>query len=415
MTLFKTSFWSGIAVFFKLAAGFVISKIIAVYSGPTGLAIIGQFQNLIQTIQTFSGSMVQTGVVKYVAEYRQNDEAKSRILSTALSICVIISITSAILIYAFRGYIAIHFLKSIQYQNIITLFALTISLVSLNGLFLSILNGEREIAKYNISNIANSIIGLIVTSYLIINYSLFGGLLALVLNQSIVFFFTLYIVTKCKWFKIKMFIQGLDKDSLYKLSQYALMTIISCLLLPTVQLIIRQYIGSHLSWEEAGYWQGISRISDAYLLLITTTLSVYYLPKLSELQTGKELRHEILHGYKVILPSIIMLAGIVFLLKDIIIMLLYSRDFLPMISLFKYQLIGDVLKIGSWLLAYLMLAKAMTKLFIVTEILFSFSYVVLTIICVHFIGLVGTTLAFAINYALYWICMAFITKNYVKV
>ncbi len=47
--------------------------------------------------------------------------------------------------------------------------------------------------------------------------------------------------------------------------------------------------------------------------------------------------------------------------KKEIINILFSPQFLPMLYLFKYQLIGDVLKIGSWLLAYLMLAKAMTK------------------------------------------------------
>jgi PST family polysaccharide transporter len=34
-------------------------------------------------------------------------------------------------------------------------------------------------------------------------------------------------------------------------------------------------------------------------------------------------------------------------------------------------MIGDSLKIGSWILAYLMLSKAMTKLFVTNEILFA--------------------------------------------
>jgi PST family polysaccharide transporter len=41
--------------------------------------------------------------------------------------------------------------------------------------------------------------------------------------------------------------------------------------------------------------------------------------------------------------------------------------------LFTYQLLGDFFKIGSWLLAYLMIAKALAKTFIITEILFAIS------------------------------------------
>jgi PST family polysaccharide transporter len=74
-------------------------------------------------------------------------------------------------------------------------------------------------------------------------------------------------------------------------------------------------------------------------------------------------------------------------------------------QLFVYQLIGDFFKIAAWLIAYLMLAKAMTKLFIITEILFSTIYLVLGHVCVDLFGLIGLTIAFAINYFVYFLFM----------
>lgn len=38
--------------------------------------------------------------------------------------------------------------------------------------------------------------------------------------------------------------------------------------------------------------------------------------------------------------------------------------------LFTWQIIGDVFKIASWLLAYIMVAKNLTHMFIITEIIF---------------------------------------------
>ena len=61
-----------------------------------------------------------------------------------------------------------------------------------------------------------------------------------------------------------------------------------------------------------------------------------------------------------------------------------------------------------------MLAKAMTKTFIITEILFSISFVVLSYILLDKFGIIGATYSFAINYLLYWITMWFLMKRYIR-
>lgn len=70
------------------------------------------------------------------------------------------------------------------------------------------------------------------------------------------------------------------------------------------------------------------------------------------------------------------------------------------------QLVGDTLKIGSWILANLMLGKAMTKLFISTEIIFAANFYGLTVMLTNLYGLEGVTIAHAVNYAVYWVMMA---------
>jgi Polysaccharide biosynthesis protein. len=77
MNLFRTSVLNGVAVLIKTITMFVLNKILAVYLGPTGYAAIGQFQNFIQMVTTFAGSAINTAVVKYTAEYHE-DETKQR-------------------------------------------------------------------------------------------------------------------------------------------------------------------------------------------------------------------------------------------------------------------------------------------------------------------------------------------------
>ncbi len=410
MTLIKTSVLTGISTVIKLVSAFVINKVIAIYIGPAGLAIVGQLQSFTSLITTFSNGAISSGIVKYTAEY-QDIEEKKKIFSSSIVISLICSLIISIFLFGFSDYLSELILKDIQYSSVFIIFGATIFLFALNMVLISILNGQKEIKKYVLVNIAGSIFSLVFTSILIMQLNLMGALYAMVLNQSVMFFVTLAFVLKSSWFKLEYFKQGLDKESLSKLSKYSLMAIVSALTVPVSHLIIREYIGENLGWDSAGYWQGIWYISTMYLMLVTTTLGVYYLPRLSEIQDNKELRKEIFSGYKIIMPIVILASLIIFLLKEYVILIAFSKDFMPMMELFAWQLIGDVIKIASWLLAYLMLAKAMTKVFIYTEVLFSALFVGLSLLFVDKFGLVGITYAYALNYLLYLVMMIFIFRK----
>jgi PST family polysaccharide transporter len=140
-------------------------------------------------------------------------------------------------------------------------------------------------------------------------------------------------------------------------------------------------------------------------MLVTTTLSVYYLPRFSEIEDFKQIKKEIIQGYKVVLPIAALCGLSIYLLRDLIVMLLFTTDFAPMRELFGWQMLGDTLKIGSWVLSYLMLGKAMFKLFMVTEVVFSLSYYGLTYVLTQSMGLEGVVVAYALNYGFYWLVM----------
>jgi PST family polysaccharide transporter len=187
--------------------------------------------------------------------------------------------------------------------------------------------------------------------------------------------------------------------------------ITSSIFVPASQIIIRNFILDELDIIQAGYWQGIIRISDGYLMLITTSLSTYYLPKLSSLHDQNLIRDEIFSGYKLILPIIIFTSFTLYFFRDSIILMLFSKDFLKISTLFKFQLIGDFFKISSWLLAFLMTAKSMTRIFIITELIFSVTYVVFGIAFINFCGLIGITYAYALNYFIYLLVMVIIFRK----
>ncbi|UTN04635.1 O-antigen translocase [Flavobacterium bizetiae] len=411
MKLIKTSFFSAIISIIRISSGFVTGKVIALITGPSGIALIGQFNNFITIVLTFSNGAINTGVIKYTAEYDGDKDKIKKLFSTSLKISIYCSAFFGLILLFSASFISDLLFKSLVYINPIRVLGLTIILYSLNTFLVAILNGLKQIKKYTIVNTAGSIIGLIFTLILVINFKLLGALYALVLTQSIVFFVTLVLVIKSDWFSWSFFNQPFDKNVAKKLSHYSLMAITSSICMPVSQIILRNVVIDKLGVDAAGYWQGMMRISDGYLLIVTMSLSTYYLPKLSSLFSNDELRKEIFKGYKIIMPLVFVSCSVIYLFRFLVIRILYSKDFEAMSELFFFQLLGDFFKIAAWLVAFLMTAKAMTKAFVISEIVFSLTYVLISYLCILYFKLNGITIAFAINYFLYFVTMIVIFRK----
>jgi len=176
-------------------------------------------------------------------------------------------------------------------------------------------------------------------------------------------------------------------------------------------MLLRGYVMAEISDVDAGLWEGMNRISAMYLMVITSSFTVYYLPRLSEITDPLELRREIYKSYAIIVPALLVGFGLIYLLRFFIIKLLFTPEFASMQSLFIWQLLGDFFKICSWLLAFLMVAKAMAKAFITTEIVFTLIYIALGFLLIHLNGIVGLCQAYLANYILYSIAMILLFRK----
>ena len=160
----------------------------------------------------------------------------------------------------------------------------------------------------------------------------------------------------------------------------------SAICVPLSQMLIRAYLSREFGLAYAGYWEAMIRLSTVYLMLVTTILGVYYLPRLSELKMLDEIKKEIYLGYKFLFPLAVA-GGIIVLCYAIGLSTYCSVLFRTHAKPVLLANDGRCIKIGSWILAYLMLSKAMTKLYISTEIIFTVSLLVLTYVCTQVLDL----------------------------
>ncbi len=413
MNLIKTSFYTSISTAINFISGFIVVKVVAVKIGPEGIALVGQFQNTTAILTMLATAAINSGVVKYLAEFKDDPGKSRQIINTAFLIVFISSLIISLFVMGASGYLSEAAFKSRQFWIVYFLFGLFTMAISFNSLFLAILNGLKQIKKFTIINICSSLIGVAVTVIAAYKFGLEGVLLASTGTAIIIFLINIFIFRKLgiNW---KPNFKSWDKRVVKLLSAFSLMALVTGFVVPTMQILVRDRIILQFSVTEAGYWQAVTKISDYYLGFITAVLAVYYMPRLSEIQVKSELRVEIIKGYKTILPVVAAIALIIWAAKDLIIHILFTPAFLPMKPLFTFQLLGDFFKIGSWLLAFLMVAKAMTRTFIVTEIVFAASYVVLSYFFMNQYGIIGATYSFCINYGLYWILMWILMRKKIK-
>lgn len=410
MNLFKTSLWSAISTTVKILAGLITTKIIAIYVGPAGIALLGNFSNIIGILNTFADGAIGSGITKYISEF-ETEEARKSVVSHAVKISLCCSFLIGITVLVFHNALARLAFGDTQFSTAFIIFGFTIVFFSMNTTISSILNGYRQIKYMVASGIIGSILSVLLAFVITVRYGIFGALINSIIAQFFIFFINMYFVRKLKLIELKMIFMSIDTSLLWRLFKYALMSIVSVLLVPTTTLMIRKYIFNNFTPAEAGYIQGVWSISGAYLMVVTTTLSIYYLPTLSSIKDNAGLRREIIKGYKFLLPVACMGGMLIYICRDLIIYILYTPEFLPMRKYFTFQIIGDLLKIAAFIIGFMNIAKAMTKRYISIEIIFSSTYVIFSLLFMKRFGSVGVTYAYALNY---FLCLIYLTILYRK-
>jgi len=163
---------------------------------------------------------------------------------------------------------------------------------------------KKEVGVYVIANISGSLINLFLTGLLSYNFGLYGALISFTINPAVAIFSTATIVAKRDWFKIKFLWGPVNRPALLELSGFGLMAITSAMVMPLTYMLIREHLVTQLGLISAGYWQASWKISEIYLMLVTTPLSVYYLPRIAEIRSPIELKLEIIKVYRFVLPVV---------------------------------------------------------------------------------------------------------------
>lgn len=412
MNIVRASFYTAAATTARLLAGLVVLKLVAWFAGPEGVGRLGQFMSLMSLLAVLAGGGISAGIVKYVAEYREDSQLLSRLLAAALWYALCASCLMGCVALLLSRQIALWLLGDPQYEDLIRVLAVAQLGIAMANYILAVINGFMDVRRIALIQVTGSFFSIVLAIWLSRWLHLYGALLALVIGQALWLVVGLPAWWRSPYFQRSMLKMRFDREMTRRLAAFSVMTITSALVPPLINIAVRQHLAGQFGWDQVGYWQAVSKVSDAYLLFLTTAINIYYLPKLSSTDDRASLVLELRNAYRYILPFVVFLAAAVYVLRGWVTHLLFSADFTSANALYGPQLVGDVIKIASFILSYVMLAKAMTRLFVISECAFALSYLALVYVFTARLGLIGAMYAFATNYLLYLSFNVLVVRRY---
>ena len=352
----------------RLVIALFIQRLIASMLGASGVAIIGQLQSLTQLMTSVTSFGVFNGIVKYVAEYKEDKEQLQKLFSTTFVFTSIISVLSSLCFLIFASQISEYLFDSEDFAYLIKIMAVVIPFISTQRIFNGVINGLSEYKKFAKIELITYLFSSGLSVFFLFQFDLNGVLIAIAITPIIKLIVLLYIFFKVlneyvqfKKLKFKLFMSK-------ELLAFTLMSVFSTVLSSFIEIDIRSMITDKITLDDAGIWTGMTNISKNYMVFSNSILTLYVLPKFASIYNRSEFFKELLSIYKTLLPLFGVGMLLVYLFRDYVILIIYP-EFYEMAPLFKWQLIGDFVRLASIVLSYQLVAKRMVKSFIFTELL----------------------------------------------
>lgn len=403
MTLFRTSLLGASAFAARLLSNILLNKILAVTVGPAGFAVVGQLQNLLGIAQNLAGGFIATGLTRGIASLAGDESAIRSLCRTAVTTALIAAMVAAGVVALLSSQIAELFLLSAAHHRLVALAAALVPVAVTGLLVLAILNGRKQNKTHTWVSVLASLASVLVVGLCASKWGLAGAMAGIIIASTGTMLFATLLARREHWFSLSGLVGRPDTTSMRMLFGPAIMAITAACVAPMLQIAIRTEVVAAQGIGMAGQWQALWKLSDLFMLLFTTSLALYYLPRLAEIRTARALRDEVITVTAWVLPIALLAALVIHSIREDAVRILLSPEFSPVASLIPWQLAADIIKLGSWLVAYVMIARALVLPFIVCELCFGLVFWVLAKTLLPGLGIIGVAIAQMLTYALYWI------------
>lgn len=397
---------------YNILIGIIRGKLVAMILGPEGMGISSLFNSAATTIQQFSSFGINLSIVREISEKKDDKERISLVIYTVRKLLRITALLGAIIAILFSSYISEITFGSNEYKWHYTFLSLMIFFTTLSNGETSILQGFQALKKLAFSSIIGSTTGLIVgvPLYLIFGYN--GIVPAMIVLSLVTYIFYRYNTQKLinyneytyNWNQIKPLVKTILSLGIIMMTASLLGSLCNF----TLNTFIRKFGGLY----DVGYFQAANTITNQYIGIVFTAMSLDYFPRLSAVSTDNNKIKEIANTQsELVLLAITPLAVALILFAPLIVKILLTEKFLMVIPLIRLFGFGVIFKAISYPLGYISFAKGDKKSFFYLEGVIC-NIITLSLNCILFYiyGIIGLGISFVISYIIYCIIIILFTQ-----
>ena len=404
---------NAVVISIRLAVSFFIQRLLAEMVGEAGIYKIGQLRSISQILTSITSLGVFNGIVKYVSEHKEDKDQLQKLFSTTLVFTLIGSVITALTLILLAPVLSEYIFGSIEYVFLIKLIAVVAPFIAIQRVFNGVVNGLSQYKKFVKIELASYLISASLTVILLFQYNLNGALVAIAITPIVQVLVMLFLIIKI----LKEYVQFSKLTFTTPLAKsllaFSLMSFVSTVLLNYIEIDVRSMLANKLTEDDAGIWTAMTFISKNYMVFSGSIFTLYVLPKFAGINTRNGFKMEVITIYKTLLPLFGAGMLIVYLFRDLLIDLIYP-GFTGMGDLFKWQLLGDFIKLASLVLAHQFLAKKMVRNFIFSEIISLLLFYGLANYLTNDYGVEGVVMAHFIRYIVYFFVVLFLVFRYFK-
>jgi O-antigen/teichoic acid export membrane protein len=410
-----TSLFGGVQVI-NILISLIRSKVIAVLIGPLGMGISSLLLSTMQLINGITNLGLERSAVKDIslANNDSNTESVAKTISI-LKKLVWITITIGVVIMI----VASPWLSEIAFGNkdyTISFMWISIALLfnQLSSSQLAVLQGLRKLQYLAKANLLGNFIGLLITLPLYYFFRIDAIVPAIIIATFMSFVFTYYYSQKLEIDTIKITRKEAISEGKSMINLGVMLSLSSMITL-LVAYIIRIYIntvngGDELGIKEVGLYNAGFVILNSYVGIIFNAMGTDYFPRLSAISEEiVKIRKTVLEQAVIAILLITPIIVIFLAFAPLIITILYSNEFSPIVAMVSWGILGMIFKAVSWSMGYMIIAKGDSKVFIKTAIGFNTILLLFNGLGYYYGGLEGIGFSFFIYYIIHYIVVRIIT------
>ena len=403
-----TALFGGVQAF-QVLLTLVRTKVVALLLGVDGVGLLGMFNNAISMVQSITGLGINQGGVKSLSS--AEDPRKAAQIATLIrQMSLYAGLLGAVVVLALSPWLSQWSFGTRDFTGAYMWLACTILFDTLTKGELAIFQGFRRLRILAQANLLGASAGLLISLPIYYIWRTDGVVVAIILSSICGYFATLLFRDKQKVPPLSVRQEG---KSIITIG--AILTI-SGFASTLVSYLFNIYLRSHGGLEDVGIYQSGFGLIDKYIGLIFVAMSTDYYPRLAAVHNQNTKLSSIMNQQTVV--SLLILCPVITIFlptAPLIVRLLLTKSFLPVIPFLSWAILGMIFKVVSTSMGYILIVKGAHRLFLGTE-LFSWSTILITNIIGYTLwGIEGIGIAFLFSYVCYFILIGTVCYHNFKI